>query len=989
MARCKCVVWKEATFSDYKTVAEGLCAKYSAMLGVALNLDREVWMYPMSHEQATEAAASATTNYGLEIQVDWDSFEHSANPLKTWPYMRNENYLYKSILRAVRELVEQNPDGAERIASLDAIRLVHLNEGLPDIERVSVVDNVATFTSSYCCYWHAIDSGDVREGLVCSLGIWSGLRDSLYKAAGVASADLGGIPLITDMESFDFEGDEPAKSRRKAKAMIYAGSWRGQRSWGKVADIGGWCSYPSDEEYQRAFGSGGIVIHNIPYTPPVADENGWVGYSRVYFTEYDITNHMFHIYDCFEREWSQTNASYEVASLMRQVMSLFRLGSFTEMSEKQHKEKIELLRMAATGYKVEAGDFGWLQQLLSYPCFYPKDNHDRRATAIQMERVNSSDYRSKIPEDTLSIEARRIQALGRDPSAPEVCIGSFLMDKVSFRGMKQERLIMVTDRATYSVVPRFKGSAFKKRTHRISHAYYGSVAAGKAEWHTMGTPPMPKAPHMVTATASAVRSAGEAVGGAGGAVAGAVRDAVGLGSGDAPELDNTGPFTGPACALKYVSTRLAADEKPPKKWKLPEIPDLKGKFLAALRSIIDTLKSMSLPSIPKPSMPKFKVPSLLDMLRKLKPPMPSMPSMSSTDAGAGVSASEAAAETNAGDASQYSCATGVSSAAQDSIPAISQGLNDKDLPEIEIDWPDLNPIHMLEKIADKIEACAEFVMELPSKLGIIGVLHAFAKAAGKATGLSAISLPKPDFSAKRAVELIQGALEGVAGVGEDVLSMLAKMGEEAAHWGMMAIKAPFVGVGWLLRKIISVFQSIELPHFDVKSHLPGVSLPKLPSVKMPAMHMPGFVGKIGAWAKGPVRPEHVEYVLLPRLPKGCPSGASLYACLEIGWVIAGAAGAYQQSSVSSPYEVGSIPITTSVSSKFYNGALRGVAREGTVSKPSGEGNPLSTDEAIHLEGPNSVTAAYAAKAEHARAQLAAQKALEPAAPADDGAGASS
>ena len=107
---------------------------------------------------------------------------------------------------------------------------------------------------------------------------------------------------------------------------------------------------------------------------------------------------------------------------------------------------------------------------------------------------------------------------------------------------------------------------------------------------------------------------------------------------------------------------------------------------------------------------------------------------------------------------------------------------------------------------------------------------------------------------------------------------------------------------------------------------------------------------------------------------------------SIGPVIAGAAASFQQSSVSSPYD-GDVPIPTTVTSGFYNTGLRGIMREGTVSKPSGTGDALTADEAIAIEGPNSQAARNAALAAHAREQLAAELQITGAA-ADAGAGVS-
>eukprot|EP01139_Manchomonas_bermudensis_P023455 Amastigsp_a841162_241.p2 type:complete len:414 gc:universal Amastigsp_a841162_241:3-1244(+) len=400
-----------------------------------------------------------------------------------------------------------------------------------------------------------------------------------------------------------------------------------------------------------------------------------------------------------------------------------------------------------------------------------------------------------------------------------------------------------------------------------------------------------------------------------------------------PGLPGMGGFRGPPHAMRLESTRLRKEDEPPKKFKMPEIPDLKEKILAMFSDMIAAIKDIEMPSLPRPSMPKLSCPDLLGMISRAKPSMPSM--------GDGAPA-----------ATRYN-----PNACDASIPVIEApvGSIEDGLKAAGVDGPDMGEEppakvpDMLGKVLDKIKSIATLEFMLPDEFSLVGLLKSFMKSLAKVTGLDGIELPKmPSLNPLDAVQKIIDkvgdkagqAVEGFPSLGE----MLTSLKNGVANLAPFDLPSPpNMGLKKVLAGCISILSSIKvpLPSIDVGKYLPNVKLPNLPDIKVPKL--PGIGGKLPTVKMGesPVKNNYINFTVKPILKKSL-EGASKYVCLEMAWVIQAAARSYRRSWVSG-ISTSDINVLASASAGIYNKLGRALGK-GVSTKPSGDGDAPDEDD---------------------------------------------
>jgi len=294
---------------------------------------------------------------------------------------------------------------------------------------------------------------------------------------------------------------------------------------------------------------------------------------------------------------------------------------------------------------------------------------------------------------------------------------------------------------------------------------------------------------------------------------------------------------------------------------------------------------VEMPSLPDfPGMPEFSLPNVMDLVSKCKPKRPSLPSMPDLS-------SAPAVPEGRGGRSEWSCATGsFPTPGQEDMPKVTNEL-EKASAKVKFPLPTLGVPWLLEQVVAKIEACGEFIIEMPSKFGFVDLLKHLMKTVANTTGISNIELPgMPELSPVAALTAVKDAAADLAG---DLKDALVKMIESAKDLSPVSLPSlPSLPVKKALKACIEILKSIQLPKFDIDfgkffpglPNLPGLPLPALPGApNMPKVEMP----------KGPVEPEDLESVHLPVLEKVC-QGASNYATMEMALVITACATAYHR-----------------------------------------------------------------------------------------------
>merc|ERR1719197_49965 len=248
----------------------------------------------------------------------------------------------------------------------------------------------------------------------------------------------------------------------KGEALSSAASWSGYRSWRPVhyaRQYCGWWGEGTDEEWQTAFKK--FVMHNKRYEEPPEGRYWW--HSQAYM-KYTCTEKVFHIYNVFEQNSYWHCCGYwDLGRLIARILALYRLGTFAEMDDAAHEKALTLLEEMCDSRMAELGNFDLIREFIQYPCFYPKDTHDRNACIILLNHINGEGYRKTIPEDTRNTEKVNLEDRGKDPEAGEELIAGWLTTKVNWSGGQQDRMIMITDRALYTFKPKYKGKGADKK----------------------------------------------------------------------------------------------------------------------------------------------------------------------------------------------------------------------------------------------------------------------------------------------------------------------------------------------------------------------------------------------------------------------------------------------------------------------------------------------------------------------------------------------
>lgn len=376
------------------------------------------------------------------MEVDWESFKTALSEESTYYYLSSWHgyYTYEYTIYAIRSLVRFNGQDCG-LKDLSKVIFRHNNNGAAPEERPKIVNNELILEMSYCCWSHGIRQSDIETNLTIHYKLFEGYKKNVNEKIIPETVKETKMVCEIDWDSFKFTepaGDERKQTARQIQAMQRASDWSGWYSFRPIT----WALRGHPEEELKATFSK-FVVHNRPYNPDFP--HGRTGEQ----VRYIIESKEFHIYNVFE-SWWYCNSSWDIERLAERAMTMRAFGDFETMSVEQHTEKLRFLEQVCDAWATRYGDFDNLRDILRYPCFLQADNNDRHAFVTLMEYINSDEHYNAIPEDTRAEMEADAKYLRNSNPKNETFVAGWLTTKVNWKGMKQDRFVVVTDKAAYT-----------------------------------------------------------------------------------------------------------------------------------------------------------------------------------------------------------------------------------------------------------------------------------------------------------------------------------------------------------------------------------------------------------------------------------------------------------------------------------------------------------------------------------------------------------
>ncbi|KAJ3451872.1 stress response protein nst1 [Anaeramoeba flamelloides] len=169
------------------------------------------------------------------------------------------------------------------------------------------------------------------------------------------------------------------------------------------------------------------------------------------------------IYGQWESWWGGNLRTYDIQSLLRHSVKLFKLEKKlkkNKFGKEQKKKKIRLLKDVSESFYIRKGHFEYLESILSSPVFLKPDKLDEKAFEIFMTKYVNKEKKKKEKEKKTEKKDKK-----------EKLLYGYPIKKVNHRGSKQDRMLVITDKAMYTFGYKYKKKKVVEKTiHKFKHS---------------------------------------------------------------------------------------------------------------------------------------------------------------------------------------------------------------------------------------------------------------------------------------------------------------------------------------------------------------------------------------------------------------------------------------------------------------------------------------------------------------------------------------